>query len=71
MIQGLIYFSIFTQDMSKKIDSCVVVFKSKGMCDQKDSWSKVLVLQDYSTFIKNNNHTLGATVQPVDGILPE
>jgi hypothetical protein len=67
MIQGLIYFSLFTQDLSTKIDSCVLVFKAQGLGDQAEDAKKVSVLQDYSDFIKNNNKTLGTTISMLSG----
>lgn len=30
MIQGLIYFSLFTEDLSAKMDSCVNLYKAEG-----------------------------------------
>ena len=67
MIQGLIYFSIFTQDLSYKIDSCVSKFQEHGICSQKGGCATVMVLQDYSDFIKNNNKTLGTTISMLTG----
>jgi len=63
MIQGLIYFSLFTQDLSKSIDSCVDVYRGHGICSQTDRCQKITVLQDYSDFIKNNNKTLSTTIR--------
>lgn len=67
MIEGLIYFSLFTQDLSSKIDSCVLVFKAQGLGDQEEDAKKISVLQDYSDFIKNNNKTLGNTISMLTG----
>lgn len=68
MIQGLIYFSLFTQDLSHKIDSCVTTFQNHGICSQEGGCSKVVILQDYSDFIKNNNKTLGTTISMLTGM---
>lgn len=67
MIEGLIYFSLFTQNLSSKIDSCVLVFKAQGLGDQEEDAKKISVLQDYSDFIKNNNKTLGNTISMLTG----
>jgi len=67
MIQGLIYFSLFTQDLSYKIDSCVTKFQAHGICSQEGGCASVTVLQDYSDFIKNNNKTLGTTISMLTG----
>ena len=63
MIQGLIYFSLFTQDLSNNIDSCVHSYKSKGICSDPKRCASVSALKDYSDFIRNNNKTLAATVR--------
>ncbi|MEI7500824.1 MAG: hypothetical protein WCK84_10300 [Bacteroidota bacterium] len=63
MIQGLIYFTIFTQDLSNKIDSGLITFKSKGMGATSAEAAKIKVFQDYSDFIKNNNKTLSTTIR--------
>jgi hypothetical protein len=63
MIQGLIYFTLFTQDMSNKIDSGLMAFKSKGMGATPAEAVKIKVLQDYSDFIRNNNKTLTITIR--------
>ena len=67
MIQGLIYFSLFTRDLSNNIDSCVNSFQKQGMTSQSKGYANVLVLQDYSGFIKNNNKTLGTTISMLTG----
>ncbi len=67
MIQGLIYFSLFTMDLSKKIDSCVGVFQEHGICSQPSGCDKMNILMDYSDFIKNNNRTLGSTISMLTG----
>ncbi len=67
MIQGLIYFALFTQDLSHSIDSCVSAFRQQGIYSQEGGCNTVMVLQDYSDFIKNNNKTLGATISMLTG----
>lgn len=67
MIGGLVYFSLFTQDLSSKIDSCILAFKEQGIGDQPADAKNISVLQDYSDFIKNNNKTLGNTISMLTG----
>jgi len=67
MIDGLVYFSLFTQDLSTTIDSCVLVFKAQGLGGQAEDAKRVSILQDYSDFIKNNNKTLGNTISMLTG----
>ncbi|MCK9219935.1 MAG: hypothetical protein M0P47_07790 [Bacteroidales bacterium] len=67
MIQGLIYFSLFTQDFSNKIDSCINAFQDQGLYNQAGGGAKVSILQDYSDFIKNNNKTLRTTISMLTG----
>jgi hypothetical protein len=67
MIGGLVYFSLFTEDLSLKIDSCIIVFKAQGLGDQPEDAKNINVLQDYSDFIKNNNKTLGNTISMLTG----
>lgn len=67
MIQGLIYFSLFTLDLSNKIDSCVHTLKKQGMAEKDKGYSNILVLSDYSEFIKNNTKTLGTTISMLTG----
>ncbi len=64
MIQGLIYFSLFSQNMSYTIDTCVKSFQAKGICNEKNNaCQNMSILEDYSAFIKNNTKTLNATVR--------
>jgi hypothetical protein len=67
MIQGLIYFSLFTQELSRKIDSCVNTLQDQGMTAQQKGYSNIQALIGYSDFIKNNNKTLGTTISMLTG----
>lgn len=67
MLQGLIYFSLFTEDLSNKIDSCVTMFQQNGMSDKHQGFNNVKVLKDYSEFIKNNNQSLFSTISMLSG----
>ena len=62
MISGLVYFSVFSQDLAKTLDSGIVVFKSNGIEVNRDDARQLQMMQDYSDYIKNNNKTLNATV---------
>ena len=67
MIQGLIYFSLFTNDMNKNIDSCIHIYNAQGMGSKAEDAAKINLLKDYSDFIKNNNKTLGITISMLTG----
>jgi hypothetical protein len=67
MIQGLIYFSLFTQDLSNKIDSCISAYELQGICSHENGCANIELLRDYSDFIKNNNKTLGTTISMLTG----
>jgi len=62
MIQGLIYFSLFTEELSSKIDSCVDQYRTQGICTDPDKCATISVLEDFSGYIKNNNKTLRSTI---------
>jgi hypothetical protein len=67
MIQGIIYFSIFTEDVCKEIDLTLTSFKAKGLGSQTGESEAAKALQDYSDFIRNNNKTLGSTITLLTG----
>ena len=67
MIQGLIYFSLFTEDISNSIDSCVNAYKTQGILNDPAKTPTLLALQDFSNYIKNNNKTLRATISLLTG----
>ncbi len=67
MIQGLIYFSLFTEDISNSIDSCVNAYKSQGILNDPEKAPTLMALQDFSDYIKNNNKTLRATISLLTG----
>ena len=63
MIQSLVYFSLFTQDLSFAIDTCVNSYRRNGAFTEKNPASKSIeLLADYSEFIRNNNKTLAGTI---------
>lgn len=61
-IQGLIYFTAFTEDLCLRIDTCVNVFQEKGMNSEDPGFSALAALRDYAGFIRNSNQTLGKTI---------
>jgi hypothetical protein len=67
MIQGLVYFSIFTGDVCAEVDVTIVAFKANGIGSQAGESDKVKALQDYSDFIRNNNKTLNSTIALLSG----
>jgi hypothetical protein len=67
MIQGLIYFSMFTHEMNRNIDSCIKAYKAQGMGAKPEEAARISMLLDYSDFMKNNNKTLGTTISMLTG----
>ena len=67
MIQGLIYFSIFTNNLSRTMDSCVLVLSKSGVTNQQTESTHLAALTDYAAFIRNNNKTLGTTISMLTG----
>jgi len=64
MIQGLIYFSLFSQNLSYTIDTCIRAFQDHGICTGKNNACRTInILEEYSVFIKNNTKTLRTTVR--------
>lgn len=67
MIQGLIYFALFTEELSNKIDSAVRIFEKRGMTGKVQEQDHFTILKDYAGFIRNSNKTLGATISMLTG----
>ena len=67
MIQGLMYFAVFTNELSTQIDSCVHVFQYRGLTNQEAGYKNMMAMNDFSVFIKNNNKTLGNTISLLSG----
>ncbi len=67
MIQGLIYFSLFTQNLSTTIDSCIVAYRSSGINNDPIKQKNLELLKDFSGYIKNNNKTLQNTISMLTG----
>ncbi|MEI7831219.1 MAG: hypothetical protein WCI31_15680 [Prolixibacteraceae bacterium] len=67
MIQGLVYFSLFTDQLKSSLDMCIISFKSQGMGAQPAEADKINVMKDFSDFIRNNNASLNATIVMLSG----
>jgi hypothetical protein len=67
MIQGLVYFSLFTEELRSSLDMCIISFKSQGMGAQPAEADKIYVMKDFSDFIRNNNTSLNATIVMLSG----
>ena len=67
MIQGLMYFSLFTEDVSNQIDSCALAFEARGMGSDQTAKDDLQDLKQYSDFIKNNNLILQQTINLLSG----
>lgn len=61
-LQGLIYFSAFTEDLCLRIDTCVNAFQEKGMKTDDPGYAGLMAMKDYAVFIRNNNQALGTTI---------
>ena len=62
MIQGLVYFSMFTEELRTNLDLCTISFSAQGMGTQVGESDKIKVMKDYSDFIRNNNSSLNSTI---------
>lgn len=67
MIQDLIYFALYTEELSNKIDSAVRTFEKKGMTGTANGFDHLLVFKDYARFIRSSNKTLGTTISILTG----
>ncbi|MFA6129189.1 MAG: hypothetical protein WC699_17960 [Bacteroidales bacterium] len=67
MIQGLVYFSVFTEEFNTNIETTLLAFKAQGMGSQAGEAEQLKALQEYSDFIKNNNKTLNSTIALLSG----
>lgn len=63
MITGLIYFTVFTENLSATIDSCLVSFNYQGFDKDPANTEAIRMLDDYNTFVKNNTQTLANTTR--------
>ena len=61
MVTGLIYFALFTNNLSMTIDTCLESYKLQGFNKDPDNSRAIALLNDYNSFLKNNTRTLAAT----------
>lgn len=68
MIEGLVYFSKLSEDLSTQIETSLVAFKAEGMGKTAEEQKQLKVLGDYSEFIRNNNESLNNTIGMLTGL---
>ncbi len=69
MITGLIYFAMFTDNLSMTIDTCLESYKLQGFEKDPANSQAIALLKDYNTFLKNNTKTLVNTTRMLAAIL--
>jgi len=69
MITGLIYYALFTENLSMTIDTCLTSFNLQGFDKNPANTEAIHLLTDYSSFIKNNNTTIANTTRMLAAFL--
>ena len=69
MVTGLIYFALFTDNLSMTIDTCLTSYKLQGFDKDPANSKAIAMLQDYNSFLKNNTKTLAGTTRMLAGFL--
>jgi hypothetical protein len=69
MVTGLIYFALFTDNLSMTIDTCLVSYSLQGFDKDPANSQAITLLKDYNTFLKNNTKTLASTTRMLAGFL--
>ena len=69
MVTGLIYFALFTNNLSMTIDTCLESYKLQGFNKDPDNSRAIALLNDYNSFLKNNTRTLAATTRMLAAFL--
>ncbi len=69
MVTGLIYFALFTDNLSMTIDTCLVSYKLQGFDKDPANAQAIAMLQDYNSFLKNNTRALAGTTRMLAGFL--
>lgn len=69
MITGLIYFALFTDNLSMTIDTCMVSYQLQGFDKDPANSQAIALLKDYSSFLKNNSKTLASTTRMLAAFL--
>ena len=69
MITGLIYFALFTDNLSMTIDTCLESYQLQGFDKYPANSEAIGLLRDYSSFLKNNSKTLANTTRMLAALL--
>jgi len=69
MISGLIYYSLFTENLTMSIDTCMVSFKMLGFDKDPSNTEAISLLTSYNTFLKNNTTTIANTTRMLAAFL--
>jgi len=63
MISGLIYFTLFTENLTQTIDSCLMSFRYQGFDRDPANTQTIALLEDYNSYLKNNAQTIAQTTK--------
>ncbi|MEI8006572.1 MAG: hypothetical protein WCI48_10220 [Bacteroidota bacterium] len=69
MITGLIYYALFTENLSMTIDTCLTSFRLQGFDKNPANTETIHLLTDYNSFLKNNNPTIANTTRMLAAFL--
>lgn len=69
MVTGLIYFSLFTDNLYMTIDTCIAKLVDNGFDNDPATRQVVAQLGNYNMFLQNNNKTLARTISMLSGLL--
>jgi len=69
MITGLIYFTLFTDNLSMTIDTCLESYRLQGFDKDPANTQAIGLLKDYSAFLKNSSPTLANTTRMLAAFL--
>lgn len=69
MITGLIYYALFTENLSMTIDTCLTSFNLQGFDKNPVNTQAIQLLTDYNSFLKNNSPTIANTTRMLAAFL--
>jgi len=69
MVTGLIYFSLFTDNLYMTIDTCIAKLVDNGFESDPATRQVVAQLGNYNMFLQNNNKTLARTISMLSGLM--
>ena len=69
MVTGLIYFTLFTDNLSMTIDTCISYYQAQGFDKIPMNSEAVKLLVDFNDYLKNNNKTLARTTRLLTDLL--